>query len=145
MHEMLHAEQEGQPSLTDALQQSDTLVAEIREVAEADLPATSLDEVRRWTHQIKVLAVDNPEQNLTLVKELTQQCRNVAGTQDDLARQLSVATIRVMEEAARLGTASPQHVRIAEQMIKRCRNVLRQPTWWEPCRKYLPKSNPGAR
>jgi hypothetical protein len=144
MGEMLRTEQQKQPSLAGALQQSDKLVSEIREVAEADLPDTSLEKVRGWTDRIKMLAADNREKNLETVKTLTQQCRSVAGAQDDLARNLSVVTIRLMEEAARLGTASPQHVRIAERMIGRCRNVLRKPTWWEPCRTYLPKSNPGA-
>ena len=120
-------------------------MAEIREIVEADLPDTSLEEVRGWTDRIKMLAADPGTKNLAAVKELTQQCRSVAGTQDDLARNLSVVTIRLMEEAARLGTASPQHVRVAQQMIARCRQILRKPTWWEPCRKYLPKSNPGAR
>ena len=145
MHEMLQSEQQKQPSLAGALQPSDNLVVEIREVAEGDLPDTSLEEVRRWTDRIKMLAADSGEKNLAIVKQLTEQCRSVAGTQDDLARNLSVVTIRLMEEAARLGTASPHHVRIAEQMIVRCRSILRQPTWWEPCRKYLPRGNPGTK
>jgi hypothetical protein len=145
MQELLKSEQEKEPSLIVALQQSNNIVSEICEVAKADLPDTSLAEVRGWTDRIKILAADPGKKNLAAVQELTQQCRSVAGTQDDLARNLSVVTIRLMEEAARLGTASPQHARVAQQIIARCRQVLRKPTWWEPYRKYLPKSNPGAR
>ena len=113
MQEMLESEQQKQPALADALQESDNIVAEIRDMVKAELPETSLEEVRSWTDQIKLLAADDGRDNLAAVKELTQQCRNVAGTQDDMARNLSVVTIRLMEEAARMGTASPQHVRIA--------------------------------
>ena len=50
----------------------------------------------------------------------------------------------LIEEAAEFGTRSPQHAALAGELIARCRAILRRPTWWEPCRKYLPKSDPGA-
>ncbi len=143
MRELLEAEQEKHPALSEALQPSRELLTEIREIVKGDLPETPLDEVRAWTDSITMLTRDN-DKNLPLVKGLSRQCRSVAGTQDDMARNLSIVTFRLMEEAARMGTASPQHARLAEQIIARCRTILRQPTWWEPCRKYLPKTNPGA-
>jgi len=126
------------------LKPCEEILEEIRAIAADDLPDISLETVREWTDAVKQLTPDAEKKNLATVKALTQKCRSVAGTQDDMARNLCVVTIRLMEEAARMGTASPQHVRLAEQIIARCRGIIRQPTWWEPCRKYLPKSNPGA-
>ena len=143
MEGLLDTAEQEQPELKDALQSSHEIVAEIRDIVANDLPEVPLEEVRAWTDEIARLASDDGRQNLDVVKLLTQQCRSVAGTQDDMARELSVVTIRLMEEAARMGTVSPQHARLAEQIIAQCRAVLRQPTWWEPCRQYLPKGNPG--
>ena len=74
---------------------------------------------------------------------LGAKCRSVAGTQDDLARALSILGIRLTEEAAKGSVASPAHAKLAEQVIARTRQVLRKPTWWEPRRQYWPKSDPG--
>ena len=144
MQTFLKTQKQAQPSLAAAVEPIDELLTEIREAARDDLPSTSLDEVRAWTNEIKTLTADVGEDTLVRVKALTQKCRSVAGTQDDLARDLSILTIRLTEQAARMGTWSPQHVRLAEQILVRSRAILRQPTWWEPCRKYMPKSNPGA-
>jgi len=144
LQDLLQAEQKKQPELADALKPCEEILEEIRAIAADDLPDISLETVREWTDAVKQLTPDAEKKNLATVKALTQKCRSVAGTQDDMARNLCVVTIRLMEEAARMGTASPQHVRLAEQIIARCRGIIRQPTWWEPCRKYLPKSNPGA-
>jgi hypothetical protein len=144
LQDLLRAEQKQQPDLAKSLEPCHEVLAEIRDIVALDLPETSLEEVGQWTGSIQRLTSDDKQQSLKNVKALTHKCRSVAGTQDDMARNLSVATIRLMEEAARMGTASPQHVRVAQQIIQRCRRILRQPTWWEPCRKYMPKSNPGA-
>lgn len=143
MEKWLKAETAGRPAVAADLEPCEEILAEIREVA-AELPKTSLGEVRDWTEELKTLSGGDKEKNLALAKKLTQKCRSVAGTQDDLARNLSVATIRLMEEAAWMGARSPDHVRVAQRMIDDCRGILRKPTWWEPCRKYLPKSDPGA-
>ena len=67
----------------------------------------------------------------------------MAGTQDDLARDLSIQVIRLTEQAARIGVQSPQHARMAEEVIVKARQLLRKPTWWEPTRRFVPKSDPG--
>ncbi len=144
MQQFIRDQKKADPSLATALENIDKLLVEMRELVKEDMPKTPLDEVRGWTDSIKSAAAQGGPDNLPLVKTLTQQCRSVAGTQDDIARDLSVLTIRLMEEAARMGTASPESVRLAEQLITRSRAILRQPTWWEPCRRYSPKSNPGA-
>lgn len=144
LQDLLQAEQKEQPVLVDGLKPCEEILAEIRDIAAGDMPDVALEEVCQWTAAIQRLTPDTEKKGLTAAKALTQKCRSVAGTQDDMARNLSVVTIRLMEEAARMGTASPEHVHVAEQIITRCRSILRQPTWWEPCRRYLPKSNPGA-
>jgi hypothetical protein len=142
--ELLQAQRKNHPGLVDALKPCEESLVEIREIVAGDLPETSLDEVGQWTDRIQKLVPNDEQNSLATVKVLTQKCRSVAGTQDDMARNLSVVTIRLMEEAARMGIESPQHVRVAEQVIARCRAILRKPTWWEPCRRYMPKPNPGA-
>ena len=64
-------------------------------------------------------------------------------TQDDLARTLSVLAIRLTEQAAWLAVESPEHAKMAEEVIVKARQVLRKPTWWEPTRRLQPKSDPG--
>jgi len=51
--------------------------------------------------------------------------------------------IRLTEQAARVGVQSPQHARMAEEVIVKARQLLRKPTWWEPTRRFVPKSDPG--
>ncbi len=144
LQDLLRTQQQQQPALASSLEPCEEILAEIRDIVAADLPGTSLEEVGQWTSNIQSLSLDDRQQGLATVKDLTQKCRSVAGTQDDMARDLCVVTIRLMQEGARMGTGSSEHVRVAEQIIARCRQVLRQPTWWEPSRKYMPKSNPGA-
>ncbi len=141
---LLETQGKTDPSLAAAAEPIVDILDEIRLIAEEDLPASSLGEVRAWTDRIKQLVGEARDGDLAKVKKITQQCRSVAGTQDDMARDLSILTIQLMEEATRMGSASPQHVRLAEQLITRSRAVLRKPTWWEPRRKYEPKSNPGT-
>lgn len=51
--------------------------------------------------------------------------------------------IRLTEQAARIGVQSPQHAKLAEDVIVKARQLLRKPTWWEPTRRFTPKSDPG--
>ena len=64
--------------------------------------------------------------------KLAERCRSVAGTQDDLARDLSIRVIRLTEQAARIAVQSPQHAQMAAEVIVKARQLLRKPTWWEP-------------
>jgi hypothetical protein len=106
------------------------------------MPSTSLDDAP-LTAEMKSLAAEVRPGNNKKYEKLASQCRSVAGSQDDLARDLSVLAIRLSQEAARQGAESPEQVRLAEQVIARTKQVLRKPTWWEPCRQYLTKSDPG--
>lgn len=131
-------------ALAGDLKGMEELLEDIRATVKADLPKASLEEVRKWTDAIKALATQVRPGNAAKVKALALLCRSVAGTQDDMARNLSILTIRLMEEASDFGLKQPDRAVLARQVIARCRAILRQPTWWEPCRKYMPKSDPGA-
>ncbi len=94
MEKWLKAETAGRPAVAADLEPCEEILAEIREVA-AELPKTSLGEVRDWTEELKTLSGGDKEKNLALAKKLPRSAAAVAGTQDDLARNLSVATIRL--------------------------------------------------
>jgi hypothetical protein len=140
---LLAAQTDSGAAMGDDWKPIEELLDEIVDRAKEELPKATLEEVRQWTDQIKAVTAEVRPDNLAKVKKLGQQCRSVAGTQDDLDRELSVLTIRVMQQAAAAGTASPRHARLAGQVIADCRAVLRRPTWWEPARLYVPKSDPG--
>jgi hypothetical protein len=116
---------------------------EMEKIATNDVPRESLAEVRGWTDQMKHLAGQSGPGRNKLYEPLGAKCRSVAGTQDDLARALSILGIRLTEQAAKGGVASPAHAELAEAVIAKTRQVLRKPTWWEPRRQYWPKSDPG--
>lgn len=132
-----------EPKLAEAIEPMQDTLAEIRETAENDLPSTSLETVRGWTKEMSGYAVQVRPGNNKRYEKLAAQCRSVAGTQDDLARALSILAIRLTQEAAQMGMESPEHARLAEEVIQQARQVIRKPTWWEPRREYLPKSDPG--
>jgi len=118
------------------------IVEEITLVTE-DLPDVSLGEVRRWTDQIKSLAGGVKPSNRQVYRKLAEKCRSVAGSQDELARELCILTIRLMEKTAASGTDSPEQVRLVEEILARSRKILRHPTWWEAGRYENPSNAPG--
>jgi hypothetical protein len=134
----------GQAYSAETLNALDEIVDEIAVAAVEDLPDVSLEEVRQWTDEIKRLAAEVRSANAGRYGELAKKCRSVAGGQDDLARELSILTIRLMETAAARGVHSPQQAALTQEIVARSRQILRHPTWWEPRRFYSPKSNPGA-
>jgi len=141
--EFLQAQAKANPALEDMVADLDGTLIEMQKTRTSDMPRESLAEVRAWTDQMKRLALGTGPGRNKKYEPLAGRCRSVAGTQDDLARALSIVAIRLTEEAAGLGVASPEHARLAEQVIARTRQVLRKPTWWEPRRAYWPKSDPG--
>ena len=140
---LVRFERKRHPDGAEALAPLEDTIEEIALAAREDLPEVSLEEVRRWTGEIKSLAQRVRPDNLARYKKLARQCRSVAGTQDDLARELSILTIRLTQEAAEMGTASAERIGLAEAVIFEARGVLRRPTWWEPRRCDYPKSDPG--
>jgi hypothetical protein len=116
---------------------------ESQDRAKKGLPPVSLDEVRGWTEQMKALTAAVQKGNKEKLVTLTFQCRNVAGTQDDLVRDLSVVVIGVMEAAAEEGATSAKRAKLAEQIIIRCRRQLRHGTGLEPTRSHVLSYTPG--
>jgi hypothetical protein len=129
------------PELAASATELQASLAAIDETSRRELPGEALETVQQWTDEMKKAAV-HPESHKEYAK-LSGQCRSVAGTQDDLARALSIQVIRLTEQAARLGVQSPHHARLAEEVIIKARQLLRKPTWWEPARRFAPKLDPG--
>ncbi|NUQ62205.1 MAG: hypothetical protein HUU20_06940 [Pirellulales bacterium] len=142
MQQLLH--DRGQVLSEDARGDLESIAGEIEQAAREDLPKVSLEEVRGWTNQMKQLAREVRPSNSQQYEKLAQQCRSVAGSQDELARELSIRAIRLMETAAAVGVDSPEQARLVARIVADCRRILRHPTWWEPRRYCEPKSNPGA-
>lgn len=132
-----------QPELSASIAELQKPLTEIEQIARRELPDTSLQTVHQWTDKMKQTADEVRAENKKNYRKLAEQCRSVAGTQDDLARTLSVLVIRLTEQAARLAVESPEHAKMSEEIILKARQLLRKPTWWEPTRRLQPKSDPG--
>ncbi len=131
------------PELAASVAELQASLAAIDDTARRELPSEALETVRQWTDEMKKAAEEARRGNRKTFAKLGGQCRSVAGTQDDLARTLSIQVIRLTEQAARIGVQSPQHAKLAEDVIVKARQLLRKPTWWEPTRRFTPKSDPG--
>jgi hypothetical protein len=134
---------ETHPELVGGVSELQESLTAIEKTCREELPSVDLRTVEQWTAQMKRVAQDDHPDGKRTFGKLGSQCRSVAGTQDDLARALSILVIRLTEQAARLGVQSPQHAQLAEEVIIKARQVLRKPTWWEPTRRFTPKSDPG--
>ena len=137
------ARAETHPELLGGVSELQESLTAIEKTCREELPSVDLRTVEQWTARMKKAAEDDRPDGKKTFGKLGGQCRSVAGTQDDLARALSILVIRLTEQAARLGVQSPQHAQIAEEIIVKARQVLRKPTWWEPTRRFTPKSDPG--
>jgi hypothetical protein len=139
----LAAKATDRPELAGSIAQLQESLTSIEKTCEHDMPSADLETVRQWTVEMKKVAQEGLPDAGKAFGKLGGQCRSVAGTQDDLARSLSIQVIRLTEQAAQLGVQSPQHARMAEEVIVKAKQVLRKPTWWEPTRRFSPKSDPG--
>ncbi len=143
MQAALAARAKQRPELAASVAELQKSLAEIDETSRRELPTTALDTVQQWTDEMKKTVDGSRPANKKTYAKLAGQCRSVAGTQDDLARDLSIQVIRLTEQAARISVQSPQHALMAEEVILKARQLLRKPTWWEPARRFAPKLDPG--
>ena len=143
MKEFLETRGQADPELAESLQRVVQTLDEMQQARENGMPSASIEDVCQWTEEIKQLANEVREENSEQCKALGRKCRTLAGAQDDLARDLAALTIRVMEEVAEVGVASPKRVGLAQQVIAEARQTLRSPTCAEPNRYYKPKVDPG--
>ncbi len=143
MKATLIAKAKEQPKLVGSIAELQEALASIDDTAQRELPTTDLDTVQHWTEEMRKAVDEARPANKRTYGKLAGQCRSVAGTQDDLARDLSVQVIRLTEQAARIAEQSPEHASLAAEVILKARQVLRKPTWWEPTRRFVPKSDPG--
>lgn len=86
-----------------------------------------LAEVRALTERLRAAAMTGAHG----FRGLDKQCRRIAGAQDDLCARMGLAVLRLVEVAARAGERSPAAARLAQDVIRDARRILRRPTRWE--------------
>ncbi len=139
----LDARTKADSDLTEAFRPAAEKLDEILAKIKSNMPATPLDEVRGWIEQIRSLTDQVHQGSKEKLVVLAHQWRSVAGAQDDVNRDVSVITIGVMEAAAKAGIGSAKRAALAEELIEKCRKVLRHGATWEPRRVYIPGITPG--
>ena len=139
----LRAQAAADPRLADSTRRILAVIEEMNGAYQSGMPTASLDEVRQWTAEFNALAREVRPGNNKKFDAVAEKCRSVSGSQDDLARNLSVLAIRLTEKAAQEAVYSPEHARLAQEIIARTRQVLRRPTAWEPHRGLHIQVDPG--
>ncbi len=136
MKTFLNEQEQAHPGFTESVKPLHEILLQM-EGHGNQIPGESLDQVREWTKQLKKIRETTPLDSKTF-KHFDQNCRRVAGRQDGLAMRLSWDATRIMEQSAEFAVKSPEHCKLAEQIIAKTRKVLRNGTWWEPTRIYWP-------
>jgi hypothetical protein len=96
-----------------------------------DIYATSLQTVAAKTDGMKKLLREGKGDGFDCG---SLDVRGAAGSQDDLCRRYNRLTLRLVETAALKCGDSPEQAAIATHIWQQARQVLRQPTRWEPRR-----------
>jgi hypothetical protein len=141
--ELLKARAAAEPKLADAAGRLLGAIGEFEGAYRANMPTASLDEVWQWTRQFNALAREARQGNNKAFDAVAEKCRGVSGAQDDLARDLNILAIRFMEKAGQEAIASPEHAKLAADVIALTRQVLRHPSVWEPRRYHRLQIDPG--
>lgn len=136
METFVNEQERAHPGFTESVKPLHEILLEM-ERHRNQIPGESLDQVREWTKQLKKIREKTPLDRKKF-QYCDQNCRRVAGTQDGLAMRLSWEATRIMEQSAEFAVKSPEHCKLAEQIIAKTRKVLRNGTWWEPTRLYWP-------
>jgi hypothetical protein len=90
--------------------------------------ATPLAAVQTKTDSIKKLLLEGESDGFSFG---SLDCRNTAGSQDDLCRHYNRFVMRLVQTAALNCGDSPQKAKIAKHIWDESRIMLRQPTRWE--------------
>ena len=98
MREFLAQRAKDDPALADVQASLVTLLDEMDELVKTGMPKATLDEVRAWTVSMNRLADDKGPDKAKAYGKLGGQCRSVAGSQDDLCRDMSIRVIRIRKK-----------------------------------------------
>jgi hypothetical protein len=141
--EFLKARAAAEPKLAGSAGRLLESIEELDGAYRSNVPSATLEEVRQWTDEFNALARQVRPGNAKQFDAVAEKCRSVSGSQDDLVRDLNVLAIRVAEKAAREAVHSPEHAILAQELIARTRQVLRNPTALEPRRHHRLPPDPG--
>jgi hypothetical protein len=130
MQSALEAEKKAHPESSSYISELEPLLSEAQAKAK-EAYATPLETVLNKT--------ENMKNQLRQGKGDGFDCGNLdvrgpAGTQDDLCRRYNRAVLRLMQTAALNCGDTPENAVIAKHVWDQSRQILRQPTRWEPRR-----------
>lgn len=91
----------------------------------------SLKYTNQLARQTKALTRKKEPGNLPAYTELSKKWRRMGGAQDDLVAQCHRITRKLLQQAGYGCTSSPKAVKIAQQIITRCKKCLRNADGYE--------------
>jgi hypothetical protein len=127
MQDYLASEKKAHPELKDYLEEMQAIVTEAQGKSRT-IYATSLSSVQAKTDAIKKLLLEGKGDGFSFG---SLDCRNTAGSQDDLCRHYNRLVTRLVQTAALKCADSPEKAIIAKHIWDESRAMLQQPTRWE--------------
>jgi len=123
----LASEKKAHPELKDYLEELEKMVADAQAKSKT-IYATTLPSVQTKTDAMKKLLLEGKGDGFNFGN---LDCRNTAGSQDDLCRHYNRLVMRLVQTAAANCGDSPEKAVIAKHIWDESRVILRQPTRWE--------------
>jgi hypothetical protein len=127
LQDYLASEKQAHPDLKEYLEQMELQVTNAQGRSR-EIYSTTLASVQSKTDSIKQLLLDKDEDGFRFGN---LDCRNTAGSQDDLCRHYNRFVMQLTQTAALNCGDSPQKAIIAKHIWDESRIMLRQPTRWE--------------
>jgi hypothetical protein len=127
VQDYLASEKTAHPELKEYLEQMESMVADAQNRSK-NIYATPLAAVQSKTDEIKKVLLEKEGDGFNFGN---LDCRNTAGSQDDLCRHYNRFLMRLAQTAALNCGDSPQKAIIAKHLWDESRIMLRQPTRWE--------------
>ena len=127
LKDYLESEKKAHPELKDYLEEMEGMVTDAQFRSKA-IYATPLAAVQRKTDSIKKLLLEGEGDGFNFGN---LDCRNTAGSQDDLCRHYNRLVMRLVQTAALNCGDSAEKAVIAKHIWDESRIILRQPARWE--------------
>jgi hypothetical protein len=127
MRDYLETEKKAQPELADYIDGLERMVADAQNRSK-NIYSTSLPSVQEKTDEIKKQLLEGANDGFEFGK---LDCRNTAGSQDDMCRHYNRFVMQWVQTAAARCGDSPKKAAIAKHLWDESRAILQQPTRWE--------------
>ena len=132
MMEFLNRTRKSAGELKPFLDRMEAIVQEIQqEYRTKEELIMSLKYTDELARQTKALTRKKEPGNLSAYTELSKKWRRMGGAQDDLVAQCHRITRKLLQQAGYECTSSPKAVKIAQQIITRCKKCLRNADGYE--------------